>query len=507
MKRVFILLLGTLAAVIAGCVDQDKEVAKYRQVLCGPATMPATMPSVLTLPQAMQMANTRNEQLAMSGEDYLQALIDVDRVIATFLPTISLQPSYFQTQTVPLPPAAKAFFPLHAADVPLNSQVNVFNGFRDVAALKGAAVNIEQRKALLKDLQSTLLVEVAQVYYQVLRAEKLALVLDNSVKVQEDRVRYLQNQFDAGVARKVDLLQAQAQAAATRVSLVTARKEAANGRATLAFLIGAERVECPLADRFEVPDFGPVELFEQQAQTDRQDLAAAIAGVGVAKQGVEQAVGQYYPSISIDFNRFLHRESFPTDSEWNVVFAANLPIFSGGRIHADVRAALSRLRQAKLNESLVSRQIVENVHIAYEDLTSSAEALVELRTQLSAAEEGYHQAAASYEAGTGTNLEALIAQDQWLRAQVQLASQEFEYKVAYLTLIRAAGQLSLTSPAGGAMPAAAPTTMPMTQPVATPTTEPTDPATIPPIAMPTTQPANPPTTPFAAASYCAAART
>ena len=46
-------------------------------------------------------------------------------------------------------------------------------------------------------------------------------------------------------------------------------------------------------------------------------------------------------------------------------------------------------------------------------------------------------------AGTGTNLETLIAQDQLLQAQVQLASQEFEYKVAYLTLIRVVGSLEI----------------------------------------------------------------
>ena len=48
-------------------------------------------------------------------------------------------------------------------------------------------------------------------------------------------------------------------------------------------------------------------------------------------------------------------------------------------------------------------------------------------------------------AATNDRLETLIAQDQLLRAQVQLASQEFEYKVAYLTLIRVVGLLEINS--------------------------------------------------------------
>ena len=339
-------MAAALVSGLGGCIDEKKEVEKYRQVLGGPTTMPATTPAVLTLQDAMRMANARNEQLALSGEDYLQALIDRDRAVCTFLPTISLQPSYYHMETVALPSVAAEFFPLHAFDVPVNGQMNVFNGFRDVSGLKQAAANIDQRKALLKDLQSTLLVEVSQVYYQVLRSEKVADVLSNSVKVQEDRVHDLGNQFDAGVARKVDLQQALAQAAATRVSLVNAKSNVVRGRATLAFLVGATEVVCPLADRFEVPSVRPLESLQKEASTRRQDLVAAIAGIGAAKQGLQQAIGQYYPSVSVNVNEFLHRETFPSDSQWIYMFSANVPIFTGGRIHADVRAALSRLRQA-----------------------------------------------------------------------------------------------------------------------------------------------------------------
>jgi outer membrane protein len=463
--RTFRLCLCALAlSAIAGCVDQTKEVAEYRAVLdarqaAASATQPATTQpaDTLTLLEAMSLANVHNERLALGGEDYLQALIDKDRAVASFLPVISLQPSYFQTQNVFLPPGAAAFFPLHALDLPVNGAMNVFNGFRDLAALKRSAANAQQRKALLLDLQSTVLVEVAQVYYQVLRAERVAEVLANSAKVQMDRVADLDRKLRAGVVRQVDVSQAQAQAAATRVSLVSAQAEAANGRATLAFLIGASEVAGKLVDAFTVPEVAPREDLQREAAANRQDLAAAVAGVGAARQNVDAAIGQYYPSVSVDFNRFLHRESFPSDSDWNLVLAANLPIFAGGQIHAAVRAAWSQFRQACLSESLVRRQIVEGVRIAYEDVESARVTVAELRTQLAAAEDGYRQATDSVKAGVGTDLEVLISQDQLLLAQVRLVSGEFNYKVAYLTLLRVAGKLALDSPAvAGTTPATMP---------------------------------------------------
>ena len=46
-------------------------------------------------------------------------------------------------------------------------------------------------------------------------------------------------------------------------------------------------------------------------------------------------------------------------------------MFDAGLIRADVRTALSQLRQAKLNESLTRRQVEEQVLTAYENLAAS----------------------------------------------------------------------------------------------------------------------------------------
>ena len=54
---------------------------------------------------------------------------------------------------------------LQRTSVPVNAGMNVFNGFRDAAALHAAEAGISQREQLLLDLQITVLLEVAQTYY------------------------------------------------------------------------------------------------------------------------------------------------------------------------------------------------------------------------------------------------------------------------------------------------------------------------------------------------------
>jgi outer membrane protein TolC len=437
--------LALATAILAGCaVDHAKEMAQYRQVL--DARMPAPAEglapdAVLTLVQALAMANRHNERLALGGEDYLQSLIEKDRVVANFLPKIQLQPSYTRMDPFKIPGPFGQFFPLHATDVPVNTDWNIFNGFRDVANLERADVIAGYRRAVLLDLQASILADTAAVYYQILQLERQVGVLKNSVQVQEARVADMGDKVKAGVARPLDLAQTQAEAAATRASLIDTQAKLATARAGLAFLIGVPVAPNPLADGFDVPEVASLDDLKKQAEESRPDIAAAHALFAAAKKGLQAAIEEYLPSVKVDFDYFLSRESFPMMSNWLFFTQLNLPIFSGGRIHANVRSAYSLLRQAQYYESLTERQVAEEVTVAYDNLEANGRRLHELQTELAAATEAFGLASQSYDAGLATNLERLVAQNQMLQAELQLAAAELDRKILYFRLTEAIGRL------------------------------------------------------------------
>ena len=97
------MVAALLALAAAGCtVDNTKETALWRGPLDEKMQAAASLApdQVLTLDQAMAMVNAHDERLALSGENYLQALIDRDRAIARLLPSISLAPSSQNTAIV-----------------------------------------------------------------------------------------------------------------------------------------------------------------------------------------------------------------------------------------------------------------------------------------------------------------------------------------------------------------------------------------------------------------------
>lgn len=479
-------LFPMLLAILTGCVDQHKEVQTYRDVVDSGLPRPAAYQSgqTLTLDRALALANQDNEQIGLQGENYLQALIAKSRAFAAFLPTVSFQPSFTIEQQ---PNIASAFGPITPAVISADAQSGGFvvsgNTWHSIQApvvgsmelnlssfpnLHSAEQTIEQQRQLLLDAQATVLLNVAETYYQVLRSEQQVVVLSNSLAVDAERLRQVEGRFQNHLALALEVSQTRAQAAATQVSLTQARNDVRNGRRTLAFLVGVPEIAGPLVDDVNVPpSLMPVEAFRQIAASTRPDLLAAQAQVRAAKYAVDAAISEYYPTVTLNVAGFLYREYFSQASKWDAILQANLPIFSAGIIEADVRDAWSKLRQAALYESELRRQIDQDVQTAYDNLVTSGRQLANLRAEVQAAADARLQAGQLLDNGLAVPLDVLTAQDTLLNAQLNYTSESFDRTVFYLDLLRTVGQLTPLSPRQWQS-----TTRPTTQPAAMPGTSP-----------------------------------
>ncbi|HZK82742.1 MAG TPA: TolC family protein, partial [Humisphaera sp.] len=268
------------------------------------------------------------------------------------------------------------------------------------------------------------------------------VVLLNSVKVQNETVRDMQGRQRAGLARPLDVAQSEAQDAATRVQLIQAQNNVRTGRIALAFLTGAPVENAKVADRLIVPpNLASADDALKFAIRTRQDVQAGEAAVEAARQNVQAAIAQYYPSVTLNVDYFLHKESISTATVWESMLTVNLPIFTFGEIDANVRTAWSQLRQAWLNDQRNRRVVAQQIRTAYENLNGSKLRTAELKIEAAAARDALQQAQFSYQAGLATNLDVLTATQALLAAQLSLVTEELAYKVDYLQVLRSEGQI------------------------------------------------------------------
>lgn len=457
-------LAAVLLLVVGGCVNQTHEVRTYRDVVDAGVQHPRPYKSgePLSLVRALALANEDNEQISLQGESYLQSLIAKDRAVSQFLPTVAFQPDFTIEQAPkngttsagadvsPQVAASAGGFVegsqvWHRFEAPVVATENL--SFVSYPNIESAGQTVVQQRQLLLDAQATVLLDVAQTYYQVLRSEAQVVVLTNSLKVQQARLADSQSRYRNHLALALEVSQTEAQVASTTATLTQAQSDVRNGRHMLAFLIGVSEVDGPLLDEVVVPaQLGSADEFREKAAATRQDLLAAYAAVKASRYSVDAAIAEYYPSVSINVAGFLYREYFSSASKWDAILIANLPIFAAGTIEEDVRNAWSKLRQALLYQQELKRQIDRDVQIAYDNLTTSDTTLADLRQEVKAAQDALDQSQQLFKNGLAIYLDVLTAQDTLLNSQLDYTNEEFDRSVFYLDLLRITGQLNPNTP-------------------------------------------------------------
>ena len=183
----------------------------------------------------------------------------------------------------------------------------------------------------------------------------------------------------------------------------------------------------------------------------RVDLQELDRTIEAQKHLVDVARGEYLPTLSLDANYYFNRwnySAFQQDTDWTVEVMASIPIFDGGRAHADVATARSQLQQAILNRSAAARSIEVEVQAIWSTLQSDLARLRTFEDQVRTAQENFDLIQEEYRNGIATNLEVLAAQNQLLSGRIDLERQRYQSKLDWVGLELVRGRLPAESISG-----------------------------------------------------------
>jgi outer membrane protein TolC len=434
--------LAALAAVAAlGACRQfgSADAEAWREALDAGtiAAEPPAPGTKLDLAAAMRLASARDDGLGLTGEAYVRALIERRRVASRFLPEITLSPRGTLREGSSSADSSRA-----ALDIPLEAALDV-SPVADAADLRAAGLSAEAARARLLAEQDELFFSVARAHFAVLRSERRAAVLRASLVVQQARVDDAKARVEAGLQRPLDVALAESRAADARVRLVVEETQARNARTALGFLTAWDVGDTRLDDRVEalpvVADDDASAL--RASETRRPELRALALDVDAAAESVEAAYGAYWPSISVDLAFLLSRDSEPQELDWTSALEISIPLFTGGRIEADIRTALSRLRESKLRLSRFRRVITRDLALTRENIASADRRIDALRVRLDAASRALDLAESQWRAGLATNLERLTAQDELLSVELELAQTVLDRALAAVERLRVTGRI------------------------------------------------------------------
>jgi outer membrane protein TolC len=167
---------------------------------------------------------------------------------------------------------------------------------------------------------------------------------------------------------------------------------------------------------------------------------AAAQQVRSAEEFRRAATAEYYPSLEIAGN-YGAAGIRPGSSHgvFDVGATLDIPIFAGGRTHADVLEAESTLRQSRQQLENLRGQIDYEVRSARLDLNSAAEQVEVAKSSVDLAKQTLEQAQDRFTAGVTDNLEVVQAQDSLTSANEKYISALYSHNLAKIELAKAVG--------------------------------------------------------------------
>ncbi len=403
------------------------------------ASTAAAVGRAVTLPEAFAAALKNSEELAQRGEGVAGLQARVDELWSAVKPKVGLAGSE-TIQDVP-PPASGAgslFSQRNREQAQLTLHQPLFAGLREYLAARAAKIQTEASELELERARQLLYEDVARSYYSLAGVRKEISVREALVEIMDGRIRDLRSREKLGRSRKSEVLASEAQHAGVLAQLETSRGGHRVAQLQLRFLTGLGEDLAP--GDVTVPDAAPALAPYLDQGARRPDVESARRALAALAFGTTIAGRQRWPALALDGNYYLHRPpGFQDKTRWDVLLSAQIPLYSGGAVDAQVRQAEAARRTQELAAALALRRAQLEVRSAFSDLGSALGIVKALENAAALAEANAAAQAADYRLGLVTNLDVLGSLNSLQEIRLQLEKSRIQAAFSVVRLEVAAG--------------------------------------------------------------------
>lgn len=324
---------------------------------------------------------------------------------------------------------------------------------RVARTVEAADADVSRQSALLDLARLSLASEVAQNYFELRSAQRLAALLRADASALQERVGLQQARVRAGVQDHLDLERRSAELAGVQAQLPPLLAQEAASAARIALLLGehpgalqdelrATTTTTAAQSLASLPDLA-LGLPSEVAQR-RPDIRAAEARLHSATASIGVARADLYPSIRIgaQFGFESYQGSALTEwasRTWSIGPRLDLPLFDRGR-----RKAVMQLRELQQQEAAIAYQ--RTVLQAWQEIDTALAAYAAERLQEHALDARARHAGlawelvqAHYKAGTIDFTSVIDAERAYLQSRRELVASQGRLQTRFVAVNRAVG--------------------------------------------------------------------
>jgi outer membrane protein len=273
-----------------------------------------------------------------------------------------------------------------------------------------------------------------------------------NVEASQSRVSLAQALYDQaadlqqeGVGTGIDTLRANVELQNEKQRLIEAQNDRETSLFGLNRLLNLDpRQAIELADSlsfFETPQ-PETEPSIEFALAERQEWKALAAQISAAQNQKKASQDARLPSLRFDGNfTYVGTSSNTTLPTYTYEASVNLPLFTGGRIRAEVVREDLEIKKLEQQKDDLRNQIALDVKTALLNLQSARTEVQVANLGVQLSKEEVDQARDRFKAGVANNIEVIQAQDSLSRANDNQIAALYRFNQARADLARSMGQM------------------------------------------------------------------
>ena len=428
---------------------------------------PAWVTRPLSLVDSLNLALSQNATILKAKSDLQANYGVVIQTRAIALPQVVASGQYKNTERSAIesfPVPGISALPDQNWNAGIQVVQSIYQGGKLIAAIRAARLIKQQSLLQYQTVVDDTLLNTRLAYYDVLLAAQQIVVHEASVNLLAQELEDQQSRYNAGTVPHFNVLRAEVAVANERPILIQARNNYRIAKNNLANLLGYnlpreiwDNIPLNLTDTLDATPY-QIDLPEalQQALNNRPELAALRKTEELQYLNITDASAGYKPNLQLfaGYNWLNRQFGTPPPGSttpaptpginqyldgWNAGAQMSWNIFDGLLTHGKVVQAKALYERSKTAVDEEVRNVELEVRTTYSDFLEAQEVLESQKTVQAEAEESLREANARADAGSGTQLDVLDAENSLTQARSTQVQALHDYDAARARFERAIG--------------------------------------------------------------------
>lgn len=277
-------------------------------------------------------------------------------------------------------------------------------------------------------------------YFNMLNATNMKALRQKSVDRLQAHLDNVIAQYNVGIVARADVLRSEVELANAKQDYITASNEYDVAEATLNNIIGTPlNTTLKLKDSLQyVPYENDMAYCLAYSEQHRPELKQAEYAIDSAEAALVVARSGHMPKVyaNASNNWGGNGSDWPGDDDenWSVGVTASMNVFDSGVTWSKIHAAQENLAKAKESQRQIKDNVELEVRTDYLNLREAEKRITTTQVAVASAEEDYHIAVVRYQAGVGTNIDVMDAQEALTQAKTNYYQALYNYNTSKAAL-------------------------------------------------------------------------